>query len=138
TLKWKFVYLKGGLVMVHSLFFGISLQNPVQLNLEVAATILFFFAVYSFFGWLLENFYNLFTKRGFFKANFFLGPFKPMYGIALLLLVFVTSFELNVVETLLFCLLVPTVVEFVSGLLLEKFSHRKWWDYSNHKLNLLG
>lgn len=41
---------------------------------------------YSFGGWLLEGLYHLLMTGSFWKANFLLGPFKPMYGIAAVLL----------------------------------------------------
>ena len=44
--------------------------------------LIFYFMVYAFFGWCLENFTSLATKGTFFKANFMKGPFKPMYGLA--------------------------------------------------------
>ncbi|MBP2239858.1 putative membrane protein [Cytobacillus eiseniae] len=100
--------------------------------------ILFFFIIYAFFGWLLENSYNFITKRRFFKPNFFLGPFKPMYGFAPLLLVFFIKPETNWVVVIFLCFFIPTFVEYVSGALLEKFFHQKWWDYSDLPLQIHG
>lgn len=42
--------------------------------------------LYSFGGWLLEGLYQLLMTGSFWKPNFLLGPFKPMYGIASVLL----------------------------------------------------
>ena len=47
----------------------------------------FNFVLYSFLGWILEEVYSYFTF-GYFKEHGFLNvPFKPMYGIALFILI---------------------------------------------------
>lgn len=102
------------------------------------APIIYFFTIYSLFGWLLENFHSLFTRRLFLKPNFFLGPFKPMYGFAPVLLVYFISPQTNWAFALFLCFLIPTVIEYVSGLLLERLSRKKWWDYSAISLNIQG
>ncbi|WP_449622987.1 putative ABC transporter permease [Robertmurraya sp. Marseille-Q9965] len=100
--------------------------------------IIYFFTVYSLFGWLLENFHSLFTRRLFLKPNFFLGPFKPMYGFAPVILVSFISPQTNRALTLFLCFLIPTAIEYVSGILLERLSRKKWWDYSTISLNIQG
>jgi uncharacterized membrane protein len=130
--------MKGGLAMIINLLNGIEFQNPDILNLDWAATIIFYFTVYSLLGWLLENSYNLFTKREFFKPNFLFGPFKPMYGFTPLLLVYLISPETNWAVMILLCLVIPTLVEYVTGAMLHKLFNRKWWDYSDSSLQLHG
>lgn len=117
-------------------FFDFS--QPVSLNLEGASAVVFYFTVYSLFGWLLENGYSKLTGRGFFKPNFFLGPFKPMYGFAPVLLVYLIGPETNWVGVILLCLFIPSVVEYLTGILLQKFFQRQWWDYSDMPLQLHG
>ncbi|MFL6555362.1 MAG: putative ABC transporter permease [Bacillus sp. (in: firmicutes)] len=124
--------------MIINLLNGIELQNPVLLNLDGAAAIIFYFTVYSLLGWLLENSYNLFTKREFFKQNFLFGPFKPMYGLTPVLLVYLISPETHWGMVILLCLLIPTMVEYLTGALLQKLFNRTWWDYSNTPMQLHG
>ena len=38
----------------------------------------------------------------------------------------------------IFSIFVATFLEFVTGFVLEKFFHRKWWDYSNEPFNIKG
>ena len=130
--------MKGGLAMIINLLNGIEFQNPDILNLDGAATIIFYFTIYSLLGWLLENSYNLFTKREFFKPNFLFGPFKPMYGFTPLLLVYLISPETNWAVMILLCFVIPTLVEYVTGALLHKLFNRKWWDYSDSPMQLHG
>ena len=106
--------------------------------LESAAVITFYFTLYSHMGWLLENSYSFLTTREFYKPNFFWGPFKPMYGIAPLLLLYFVGKGIGWVAVIFLCFSIPTLVEYVSGLLLHKLFHRRWWDYSDYPLQLQG
>lgn len=121
-----------------SLLNGFHLQRPELFSWEGILVSGFYFTVYAFFGWLLENTYSLFTRSVFFKDGFFWGPFKPMYGIAPLLLIFFINHEMSGLFILLSCFFIPTFVEYVSGTLLQKFFHRQWWDYSQHRWQLHG
>ncbi|TKC18398.1 putative ABC transporter permease [Robertmurraya kyonggiensis] len=102
------------------------------------APIIYFFTVYSLFGWLLENVHSFFTRGIFLKPNFLLGPFKPMYGFAPVLLITFISPQTNWPIALFLCFLIPTLIEYVSGLLLEKLTQKKWWDYSEISFNIQG
>ncbi|WP_235822839.1 putative ABC transporter permease [Cytobacillus massiliigabonensis] len=106
--------------------------------IKEAGMAIYFFSIYSLLGWLLENCYNLITNRKFFKPNFFVGPFKPMYGFAPLLLVYLITPERNWMIVILLCFIIPTLVEYVSGMLLQRFFNRQWWDYSSNPLQLHG
>lgn len=117
---------------------SIEFSHLEVFSVEGAARILFFFTGYSFIGWLLENSYNFFTKRKFFKENFLYGPFKPMYGFAPILLVYLISANTHWAIVLLLCVAIPTLVEYVSGALLYKLFQKRWWDYSDTPLQLHG
>jgi uncharacterized membrane protein len=106
--------------------------------MEGAATVIFYFTVYSLLGWLLENSYSFFTKREFFKPNFFFGPFKPMYGFAPIFLLYIIGPVTHWPVVILLCLFIPTLIEYVSGSLLQKFFHKQWWDYSDMPMQLHG
>lgn len=110
----------------------------ILFNLQEGFAMIFYFTIYSFLGWLLENSYSYFTKRIFLKEGFFWGPFKPMYGFAPVLLVYLITQSTHWAVILFLCFLVPTLVEYVSGVLLQSFFHRQWWDYSKHRIQLQG
>lgn len=114
----------------------ISILHPITLT--GAADTVFYFTVYSFFGWLLENSYSFFMKSGFFKPNFLRGPFKPMYGIAPVLLLFFLDKNSSWPVVLFLCFIIPSLVEYISGIILQKVFHRQYWDYSNIPLQLHG
>lgn len=98
----------------------------------------FYFMLYSFFGWVLEGSYNLYSKGSFRKEGFLKGPFKPMYGFAPLLLIYIRDLELPILLFLLFALIIPSVVEYSSGWMLKSLFHKQWWDYSNIPFQLQG
>ncbi|WP_040204179.1 putative ABC transporter permease [Neobacillus jeddahensis] len=124
--------------MILSMLKGIEYQTLEILTIEGAAAIVFYFTVYSFIGWLLENSYSYFTTREFLKENFLFGPFKPMYGFAPVLLVYLILPETHWAIVVLLCLLIPTAVEYVSGALLQKLFHKQWWDYADTPIQLHG
>ncbi|WP_413307163.1 putative ABC transporter permease [Bacillus sp. 1P10SD] len=130
--------MKGGLAMSLSFLNNMEFRHLELISIEGAASIVFYFTVYSFIGWLLENSYSYFTKKYFFKENFLYGPFKPMYGFAPLLLVYLITPATHGAIVLLLCVMIPTIVEYVSGALLQKLFHKQWWDYSDTPLQLHG
>ena len=101
--------------------------------------ILFIFILYSFLGWVLEEIY-CFIVTGRFKEDGFLnGPFKPMYGFAMAIIIYISEFTM-ISNTLLWTLffIVPTTVEYISGYLMKKVLNKMYWDYSDHKFNIDG
>lgn len=96
----------------------------------------FNFVLYSLFGWILEEVYSYFAF-GFFKEDGFLNvPFKPMYGIAVcLLIMFYYRFEVSNIILLLLCIIIPTLVEYISGYFLKSIFNEVYWSYANMKYN---
>lgn len=124
--------------MIINLLKGFEYQNSDVLFTQAAAVIVFYFTVYSFLGWLLENSYNFLTKGKFIKDNFLYGPFKPMYGLAPIMLVYLITPETHWALVLLLCFIIPTLIEYVSGAMLQKLFHRQYWDYSDTPMQLHG
>lgn len=121
-----------------SILNGFEFQNQAMEPFSGMAAVVFYFTMYSFFGWIIENSYNLVTQGRFIKPNFLYGPFKPMYGFAPVLLVTLISPETNIAIVLLLCFFIPTLVEYMSGTLLQKIFQRQWWDYSKTPFQLHG
>ena len=101
--------------------------------------LLFNFLLYSFLGYVIEQFYALFTRKHFKSEGFLYGPFKPMYGFAMTLLVFFKDvLGSNFFIMLVLALIVPTAVEYMSGFLIKSFWGILYWDYSNVRPNFQG
>lgn len=94
---------------------------------------------YSIVGWIIEEVYSFVITGKFKKEGFLKGPYKPMYGIAFtLLILFNEYFNLNIITTIMLYILVPTIVEFISGYLLLKVFNEMYWDYSKLRYNYKG
>lgn len=101
--------------------------------------LLFNFIFYSFLGYLIEQVYAYFSRGHFKTEGFLYGPFKPMYGFAMTILIFIHyAFRLSPWSMLILCLIIPTAVEYISGFLTDTFFHVLYWDYSKIKLNYKG
>lgn len=99
--------------------------------------IFFYFIVYSFLGWIIEGLFNFFTKKSFIKPNFLYLPFKPMYGIAAVILVLLKD-RIPFVPFLICSFIVPSFIEYLTAFLLFQSFHLKYWDYSHTPYNLSG
>lgn len=105
-------------------------------NLQIG---LWIFTVYSFLGWVLETVFCAVRKKNFVNRGFLNGPVCIIYGVAMVLMsVFLQDLQGNWVFLFVGCSVTATVVELLGGLSLEHFGAGRWWDYSNHKLNLGG
>ncbi len=97
------------------------------------------FFIYAFLGWVLEVVYAAFKEGRFVNRGFLNGPICPIYGIGA---VFVAMMLEPVADNLplLFIgsMAVTTAIELLTGWLLERIFHAKWWDYSERKLNIGG
>lgn len=110
------------------------------------STKLLFFAVYALCGWLLETVYASVKQQQFVNRGFMFGCFCPIYGFGALLILNVAEwtearFEepfVRVIALICVSAVLVTLLEYVTGLALDKVFQRKWWDYSGNKWNLGG
>lgn len=97
------------------------------------------FFVYSFLGFLFESIIAIIMKQNF-NSGILYGPITPIYGIGVVLIIVISHyFFMNLHlprwrETIIvFFMLVAilTVLEFLGGILIEKFFGIVFWDYSS-------
>jgi len=107
--------------------------------MNLSLYICFNFIFYCFIGWLIEGIYSLVTTKRFKKDGFLKGTVKPMYGIAMTLLIICHEIlGIYGFSMLLLLILIPTTVEYISGYLLNHKFNKKYWDYSKLKYNING
>ena len=100
---------------------------------------MFNFVLYSFLGWCLEEIYSYFTLGFFKKEGFLRGPFKPMYGTAMAILIYLyESLNFSKTAMIIFFIAIPTVIEYISGYLLKKYFGKVYWDYNDITYNFQG
>ena len=99
--------------------------------------LLWLFFIYSFVGWVLETAAATFMHRKFSNRGLVNGPLCILYGVGAVAMS-VGLQELTGLWLFLFASLYAAVTEFVAGKLIERFYHKRWWDYSKSKWNLDG
>lgn len=98
-----------------------------------------YFIIYSFLGWLIEVF-HAYNKRGeWVNRGFIKAPFCPIYGFgAVLLLGLLSPIKESWIGLFIGAVLLITLLEFVTGLILETAFGAKWWDYRKEKFHFHG
>ena len=97
------------------------------------------FIIYAFLGWCSEVAFAAVNKGKFVNRGFLNGPVCPIYGVGMLIEV-LCLWNLRDRPLLLFLgsALLTTALEFVTGFVLERVFHDKWWDYSDMPFNIKG
>ena len=100
--------------------------------------VLFFF-IYSFIGWVWECCFVSVRKRRWVNRGFMYGPMLPIYGFgALAVLISTIRVRDSIPLIFLFGMVGATLLEYVTGAVMERLFNVKYWDYSNQKFNLNG
>ena len=116
----------------------LALGGATLAGAPVSALFLSFLA-YGFIGWAYESTICGLAKCGHFvNSGFLLGPCCPIYGVgALACWVLLRDIE-NTVVLFVAAAIVCSVIEYTVGVLLEKTTHARFWDYSDKPFNING
>lgn len=107
--------------------------------METACQWFLYFTAYSILGWACETAYCSIGSRKFVNRGFLNGPVCPVYGVGAILVIWLLrSTERNLVALFLSGMVVTTVLEYLTSVLLEKLFHMKWWDYSRYRFQING
>ncbi len=100
---------------------------------------LWIFLIYAFIGWCTEVAYATLKTGKFINRGFLNGPVCPIYGCGVLLVVLLLEpLKANGLVLFVGSFIVTTAIEFVTGFVLEKLFHNRWWDYSAEPFNIMG
>ena len=98
-----------------------------------------YFIIYSIAGWILESVYRSYREKKIINTGFLNGPLCPIYGIgAIIMFLFLRQFSNNIIILFTVSLIGMSLWEYLVGYLLEKIFKTKYWDYSDHKINIKG
>lgn len=107
--------------------------------MDLLYKLLFYFVIYAFLGWCTEVLYAYYRKGVFVNRGFLNGPFCPIYGFGCLILVVILySYRDNLFLLFIFSVLLTSLLEYITGFILEKAFNAKWWDYSDNAFNVKG
>lgn len=100
--------------------------------------IMFFFG-YSVLGWIWEVIYEGVKSRRFINRGFLHGPYLPIYGSGAVIILHLTlpHYE-NKVAVFLIGAAAASALEFITGLLLDRFFRLRLWDYRREICNIGG
>lgn len=112
-------------------------------NLTIAGVDLYhivsWFIIYSFFGWVWETSYVSLKEGEYINRGFINGPFCTIYGAgAISVYLILKPVEQNLLLLFLGGIIVATVLEYFTAVLMESIFHTSWWDYSDKKFNFQG
>lgn len=97
------------------------------------------FTIYSFLGWVCESIYCSILGHKLVNRGFLNGPFCPVYGFGGILVVTILEpLKINVLLVFLAGVVSTSILEYLTGYLLEKLFHTKWWDYSDQRFQIHG
>lgn len=115
-----------------------ALDKNIELFVQHLPQMVIIFALISFGGWVYETIYCSVVEGEFTKRGFLFGPTCPIYGIGAIAEWLVLGQISNPLIVFIIGGLLATVIEYSTGLFLERRFKKKWWDYSMFKFNLHG
>ena len=100
---------------------------------------LWIFFVYAFLGWCTEVSYAALVSGRFVNRGFLNGPWCPVYGFGVVIvLAGLEPLRSNLLLLFLGSVALTAALEWLTGFVLEKLFHQRWWDYSDQPFNLGG
>lgn len=97
------------------------------------------FFIYSLLGWMAEVCTAAIRKKKFINRGFVNSPLCPIYGFAsTLYALFLPDLTEHLFFLFLGGMILSTVLEYATGVIMQKIFNRKLWDYSAEKWNLDG
>lgn len=98
-----------------------------------------FFYIYCFFGWIIESIYVSVCTGNWINRGFMRGPVIPIYGTGAVIVLFVViPFRTIPVLVFIVGMISASVLEFITGFVMEKIYKVRYWDYSDKPFNLCG
>lgn len=101
--------------------------------------ILNWFFIYSFAGWLWESAFVSVKEKKLVNRGFVTGPVCTIYGFgAVIVYLILKPISENIFLLYLGGVIVPTILEYATAVLMESIFHTSWWDYSKNRFNFQG
>lgn len=108
--------------------------------------LLLYFSIYSFCGWIMETAFASVKAKKFVNRGFLSGCFCPIYGFGAILIIqsskiigtAIEDYSTSLITNIFLSIFFVTLLEFITGALLEKIFNCKWWDYSSKPFNIKG
>ena len=100
---------------------------------------LLLFYLYCFIGWIWESCYVYLKKHKWINRGFLKRPLLPIYGSgAIVVLISTLTVENNLILVFFIGVISATILEYITGVAMEKLFHVRYWDYSKEPFNING
>ncbi|WP_077610040.1 putative ABC transporter permease [Clostridium sp. Marseille-P2415] len=100
---------------------------------------LLFFFIYCFIGWIIESTYVSLRSFHFVNRGFLRLPLLPLYGSGAIIMLWLSlPVKGNLLLVFLFGMAGASLLEYITGYVMERLFKMKYWDYSNNPFNLNG
>ena len=98
-----------------------------------------FFYIYCFCGWVFESTYVSLKQHHFVNRGFLRLPMLPLYGTGAVMMLWV-SLPVKNNLFLVYCsgVVAATLLEYVTGYVMERLFKVRYWDYTGKFLNVHG
>lgn len=105
--------------------------------MQFLLNLLWYFVIFSFFGWVASSFRSLLLEKKFSNNGFLTSPFCPMYGFsAVICYTALKPFENSKLILFIGSTLILSALMVVVGVLVEKTLKFKPWDFSSSKFSI--
>ena len=100
---------------------------------------LLLFYIYCFMGWVWESCYVSLENQKWVNRGFLKGPFLPIYGSgAIVVIISTLTVENELILVFIIGMIAATILEYITGALMEKVFHVRYWDYTKEPFNING
>ncbi|RGY99282.1 hypothetical protein [Clostridium sp. AM58-1XD] len=98
-----------------------------------------FFYIYCFFGWIFESVYVSVREHRLVNRGFLRLPMLPLYGTGAVMMLWVSlPVKGSIILVYISGVIAATLLEYVTGYVMERLFKIKYWDYSNQKFQFQG
>ena len=100
---------------------------------------LLLFYIYCFMGWVWESCYVSLENQKWVNRGFLKGPFLPIYGSgAIVVIISTLTVENELILVFIIGMIAATILEYITGAMMEKVFHVRYWDYTKEPFNING
>lgn len=97
------------------------------------------FYLYCFFGWCFESVYVSLLEKRWVNRGFMRSPLLPIYGSgAICILIVCLPVKDNPIAVFVLGVIFPTILEYITGYLMEIMFKMRYWDYTGKTGNING
>lgn len=97
------------------------------------------FVIYSFIGWVFEVIIFAFMEHRIINRGLLMGPYCPIYGFGFLCIdLLLKKYKEKPALLFVMAMVISTVLEYITSLLLELVFNIRLWDYTQNFMNLNG